>query len=104
MKNKKLERLDSSIFNTFELLNSTSSMRIVGGAETKTNLPEGRATMQNVAPGCQRADKIEKDANKWVGDIICTPIPKDTTVVTLASIDQIDPSVFMDVESDFSMV
>ncbi len=103
MKNKKLERLDSSIFNTFELLNSTSSMRIVGGAETKTDLPEGRATVKNVAPNCQRADKIEKDAYKWVGDIICTE-PKDTTVATLVSIDQIDPSVFMDVESEFSVV
>jgi hypothetical protein len=102
MKNKKLERLNSNIFNTFELLNPTLTMRIIGGAETKTDLPEGRATSRNVAPNCQRADKIEKDAYKWVGDIICTE-PKDTTVVTLVSIDQTDPSVFMDVESAFNV-
>ncbi|MCC6182020.1 MAG: hypothetical protein IT237_09315 [Bacteroidia bacterium] len=102
MKNKKLERLNSNIFNAFELLNSTSTMRIIGGAETKTDLPEGRATSKNVAPNCQRADKIEKDAYKWVGDIICTE-PKDTTVVTLVSLDQTDPSVFVDVESAFNV-
>ncbi len=77
-------------------------MRIIGGAETKTDLPEGRATSKNVAPNCQRADKIEKDAYKWVGDIICTE-PKDTTVVTLVSLDQTDPSVFVDVESAFNV-
>ena len=103
MRNKKLERLNSNIFNTFELLNPKSTMRIIGGAETKTDLPEGRATCRNVAPNCQRADKIEKDAYKWVGDIICTE-PKDTTAVTLVSIDQTDPSVFMDVESAFHVL
>jgi len=101
MKNKKLERLDSSIFNTVELLNSKTTMRIFGGAEKATNLPEGRATTKNVAPNCQRADKITKDKYEWVGEIICTE-PKDSTVASIVSIDETDPAIYSDAVSDLS--